>query len=89
MWLFDLLNLNFRLRKVETRMAQLEDSEAALEKSIADLKARVTAHETRNADTVAQLQTEIDALKAGGDPIAVATKLDALKADIDSFDVNA
>lgn len=89
MWLFDLLTLSFRLRKVETRMGQLEDSEAAVEQSVADLKARVTAHETKDADTAAQLQAQIDALKAGGDPVAVAAKLDALKADLDAFDAGA
>jgi predicted nucleic acid-binding Zn-ribbon protein len=78
--------LAFRQGKVEQHMPQLDDEIQKLKDSEAALKARVQAHEDHDTQVQKDLQAQIDALKAGGDPVAAATAIEAIVADMDAFD---
>lgn len=67
-------------------MADLKTTVDELVTAESDLEARVTAHEKKDADTVAALQAQIDALNNGGDTGDVLTSLTALKDRIAAFD---
>lgn len=67
-------------------MSQLDTDVQAVTDSEAALEARVTAHEQHDVQVAADLQAQIDALKAGGDTSAAIAGLEALKARMDAFD---
>lgn len=87
MWLRVLFTLISRVIRLEKTMSDLSDVVASLQTEVANLKARVTAHEQKDADTVAALQAQIDALKSeGADVPAAVTALQAVVDDIKGFD---
>ena len=68
-------------------MSNLSDAVAALQRSVSDLESRVTAHEQKDADSVASLQATITALQGSNPDVdtAVASLTDR-KAKIDACD---